>query len=139
MSRTDPAGFRLLPALLLFAQPIVAAAATLWMTATAVKVVTSRPQSTFHILLRGAITQTALVLLLALSGPPINGTLARLMPMYPNRHTPGALVSAGHFVRLQEAAAASVLPWLAGIAAACALLAVLARMAITGVPRARAG
>jgi hypothetical protein len=139
MSRSDPAGFRFLPATLLFARPIVAVAATLAMPVVAVRVVTSRPQLAVQILVKGAITQTALVLVLALGGPPINSTLARLMPMYPNRHTPGALVTAGHFVNLQEAAAASVLPWLAGIAAACALLAVLARTALKGVPGARAG
>ena len=127
MGRTDPLGFRVLPAFLMFARPVIAGAAAL-----------SMPFAV-RILLKAAITQMVLVVALVITGGPVNTTLARLMPMFADRRTPGALVSPGHFVALQETAAAAVIPWLAGIAVACGLLGLLARATLSRFPGARAG
>jgi hypothetical protein len=139
MGRTDPLGFRVLPAFLMFLRPVIAGAAALSMPFAAVKVVTSRPPFAVRILLKAAITQAVLVLALVITGGPVNTTLSQLMPMFADRRTPGALVSPGHFVALQETAAAAVIPSLAGIAAACGLLGMLARATLSRLPGARAG
>lgn len=137
MGRTDPMGFRVFPAFLMFVRPTLAAAAALVIVSAAVRVMTSHPQRAFGILMRAAVAQGLLATAIAATGTPVNATLAHMLPMFADRRTPGALVAPGHFVALQEAAAAAILPWLFGIAVGSALLAALARqvMRVPQVPR----
>ena len=127
LSRTDPQGFRIFPAVLMFVRPILAGIAAVLMPFAAFRVATSHPQFAFAILIRTAAFQAALAIALAVSAAPVNAMLARLLPMFTDRLTPGAIVSPAHFVVLQQAASRSMPAVLAAIAVACAMVAVLAR------------
>jgi hypothetical protein len=130
MSRTDPLGFRVFPALLMFARPALAGVTALLTPWAAIRVVTWHPTFAFGILIKTAIAQALLTVALAMTAAPVNAVLARLVPMFADRRTPGAIVSPAHFVLLQEAASDSILSPLLAIAVACAGLAVAARFMI---------
>lgn len=126
MARTDPLGFRVFPAFVMFVRPILAAVAALSAIRAAVLVVTSHPQRAVGILRTAAVVQASLALAIFLTGPPIEGTLARMVPLFEDRRTPGALV-APDFTMQQTAASATILPPLLAIAVGSAVVAMIAR------------
>ncbi len=130
MSRTDPFGLRVFPAALMFLRPTVAVIAALLGIHTAWTVATSHPLRAARMFINGAGIQALFALALLLSGPPVNSTLARLLPMFENRRTPGAFVRPDHFVFLQQSAGTSIVQQLFGVALAC-LVAHLVVRAIT--------
>lgn len=127
LSRTDPFGLRLFPSALMFARPAIAAIAALATIYAAWIVGGSHPLRASRTLLNAAGTQALLALILMVSGPPVNGALTRLLPMFEDHRTPGAIVRPGHFVLLQEAAGGSIVRQLFGIAAGCVCAAIVAR------------
>lgn len=127
LGRNDPAGFRIAPAILMFVRPLLAAAGAVWSLSAAVRVVTSPPMRAPEILLRTAGAQALLGFMLVVLEAPLAAMLSRMLPMVADRQTPGAFVSPGHYIRLQEAAAAPITPWLFVIAAGSAALGIAAR------------
>lgn len=127
LSRADPFGLRIFPAALMFVQPAVAAIAAISVLCAAWIVGASHPLRASRAFLNIAGTQALVAVILIISGPPINGTLTRLLPMFENRRTPGALVQPGHFVLLQTAARNSIVRQLFGIAVGCMAAALIAR------------
>jgi hypothetical protein len=126
MTRTDPLGFRAFPAIVMFLRPTLAALAALTALRAGILVITSPPQRAFAILMRAAIVQGALVLATILTGPAIDRTLARMVPLFEDRQTPGAIIAAD-FTRMQVEASATILPSLITIAVVCAVVAVMNR------------
>jgi hypothetical protein len=119
MSRIDPFGLRVFPAALMFLRPTVALIAALLGIHSAWTVATSHPLRAARTFINGAGTQALFALTLLLSGPPVNSTLTRLLPMFENRRTPGAFVRPDHFVFLQQDAGSSIVQQLFGVALAC--------------------
>ena len=126
LTRTDPAGFRVFPAFVMFVRPALAAVAALSAFRGAVLVITSPPQRASGILLPSAVLQAALALVILLTGPTIDRTLAGMLPFFEDRQTPGAIIAAD-FTTLQAEASASILPPLVAIAVACGVFAILTR------------
>src|SRR5262245_51674785 len=93
LARTDPRGFNVVSALVMFVQPTLAALAALSALRAGVHVATSHPQRAAGFLLPAAVVQAALVLTIVLTASPINRTLARMVPLFEDRYTPGALVA----------------------------------------------
>lgn len=129
MARTDPLGFRVFPAFVMFVRPILAAVAALSAIRAAVLVVTSHPQRAFGILRTAAVVQASLALAFFLTGPPIDRTLARMVPLFEDRRTPGALI-APDFTTQHTAASAAILPPLVAIAVGSAVVAMIARRGV---------
>jgi hypothetical protein len=127
LGRNDPMGFRILPAALMFLRPSLAAAASLWSVAAAVRVVTAPPLRAPEALIKTATAQGLIAIALAVLEGPLNSMLSQMLPMFADRRTPGAFVTPGHFVGLQEAAAAPVVPWLFAIGLGSAALGIAAR------------
>ena len=125
MTRTDPLGFRVFPAFVMFLRPTLAAVAALSSLRAAVLVVT-HPQRARAILLASTVVQAVLALAIFLTGPAINRTLAGMVPLFEDRQTPGAIIAAD-FTRMQAEASAAILPPLVAIALVCAVVAVLNR------------
>ena len=132
MARTDPLGFRAFPAFVMFLRPTLAALAALWALRAGVLVVMSHPQRAVGILLVAAVVQASLALAIFLTGPPINRTLARMLPLFEDRQTPGALI-APDFTILQRTASDAILPPLVAIAVGCAVVAMIARRSVRPV------
>jgi hypothetical protein len=130
MTRTDPLGFRVFPAFVMFLRPTLAAAAALSALRAAVLVIT-HPQRSRAILLPAAIVQAVLALAIVLTGPAIDRTLADMLPLFEDRQTPGAIIAAD-FTRMQAEASAAILLPLVAIAAACALAAFMTRRSSNG-------
>ena len=126
MARTDPRGFDLFAAFVMFVQPTLAALAAVSALRAAVLAAISPPQRASRILLPAAAVQAGIVLVIVITASPIHRTLARMVPLFQDRHTPGALI-APDFTMLQTAAAAEILPPLIAIAVGCAVLALLNR------------
>jgi hypothetical protein len=126
MGRTDPRGFDVFTAFVMFLQPTLAALAAVSALRAAVIAAISPPQRASRILLPAAAVQAGLVLVIAITTPPIHRTLARMVPLFEDRQTPGALI-APDFTMLQAAAAAAILPPLIAIALGCAVVALLSR------------
>jgi hypothetical protein len=127
MSRTDPFGVRAFPAALMFLRPAVAAIAALTAIRTAWSVTTAHPSRAARTFINAAGTQVLFALTLFLTGPPVNSTLTRLLPMFENRQTPGAFVRPGHFVVLQHSAGTAIVLQLFGLALASAAAFVVVR------------
>lgn len=127
LSRTDPFGLRIFPAALMFVRPAIAAIAGLSAVYAAWIIATSHPLRASRTFLNVAGTQVLFALILMVSGPPVNATLTRLLPMFEDHRTPGAVVRPGHFVLLQHAASGSIVRQLFGIALGCLLGALIAR------------
>ena len=126
MTRTDPLGFSVFSAFVMFLRPTLAAVAVLSALRAAVRVITSHPQRARAILMPATVVQAVLVLAIFLTGPAIDRTLARMVPLFEDRQTPGAIIAAD-FTRMQAEASAAILPPLVAIAAACALAAFMTR------------
>ncbi len=126
LGRNDPMGFRIVPAILLFVRPSLAAAAALWSMSAAVRVVTA-PLQARETLMKTATAQGLVAVAVAALELPLHSALSRMLPMVADRHTPGAFVTPGHFLRLQDAASAPVVPWLFVIAVGSAVLGLAAR------------
>jgi hypothetical protein len=92
MSRTDPLGLRVFPAALMFLRPTLAAIAALTAVHITWRVLTSHPLRAPRTFINGAGTLVLFAVTLLLTGPAVNSTLTRLLPMFENRRTPGALV-----------------------------------------------
>jgi hypothetical protein len=129
MSRTDPLGLRVFPAALMFLRPTLAAIAALTAIHTAWFALASPPMRASRTFINGAGTQVLFALTLLLTGPPVNSTLARLLPMFENHRTPGAFVRPGHFVLLQQSTGTDIVLQLFGLALACAAAFGLVRVA----------
>jgi hypothetical protein len=129
LSRTDPFGLRIFPAALMFVRPAIAALAGFSVLYGAWVIGTSHPLRAARTFLNVAGTQALFAVILIVSGPPINGTLTRLLPMFEDHRTPGAIVRPGHFVLLQNTASNSIVRQLFAIAAGCLLVAMIARVA----------
>jgi hypothetical protein len=140
LSRTDPFGLRILPAALMFLRPAVAAIAAVIALYTAWSVAASSTLRPSRVFLTLALTQAVFGLILVVSGPSVNATLTRQLPMFEDHRTPGAVVRPSHFVPLQEAASRSIVRELFGIALGCAVAAVLVRrLALNGERGAASG
>jgi hypothetical protein len=126
LARSDPGGFRPLPALLLFVRPALAGAAALLAPLAAIRVFRSPPPSTPGILMRAALIQLGLVLTFAAARVPVHAALADWVPMAADRQTPGAYVAPAHYISLQEAAERATLPPLAALALGVGALAITA-------------
>jgi hypothetical protein len=126
LTRTDPLGFRVYPALVMFLRPTLAGLAALSALHAAVLVITSPPQRASRILLPSTIVQGALVLIVFLAGPTIDRTLSTMIPLFEDRRTPGAIVAAD-FTRMQAEASGSILLPLIAIAVACGVFGMLTR------------
>jgi hypothetical protein len=133
LSRTDPFGLRIFPAALMFVRPAIAALAAVSVLYGA-WVIGTRPLRVARTFLNVAATQALFAAILIVSGPPINGTLTRLLPMFEDHRTPGAVVRPGHFVLLQNAASNPIVWQLFDIAAGCILGAAIARGRIGRTP-----
>ena len=127
LGRNDPMGFRIVPAALMFLRPSLAGAAALWSVAAAVRVVTAPPLRAPETLMKTATAQGLIAIGIAVLEGPLNEALSRMLPMLADRRTPGAFVTPGHFLGLQEAASAPVVPWLFGLAVGSAALGFAAR------------
>jgi hypothetical protein len=114
----------------MFVRPALATAAALIVIFAAVRAI-AQPRRAFAILVKAAIAEALLTIAIAVTDTPVNTALGRMLPMFADRWTPGALVTPGHFVTLQEAASGVILPWLVGIALASGVLAVFSRHAKT--------
>lgn len=136
LSRTDPFGLRIFPAALMFVRPAIAAlaAASVLYGAWAIG---THPLHASRTFLNVAGTQALFAAILIVSGPPINGTLTRLLPMFEDHRTPGAIVRPGHFVLLQNTASNSIVWQLSGVAAGCVLAALIARGRVRRAPELR--
>ena len=126
LTRTDPLGFRVFPAFVMFARPTLAGLAALSALRAAILVIASPPQRASAILLRSAIVQASLMLVIFLTGPTIDRTLAAMLPLFEDRRTPGAIVVAD-FTRMQAEASHDILVPLVVIAVGCGGLAMLTR------------
>jgi len=126
MARTNSLGFVPFPAFVMFLRPALAAMGALAALRAAILVLTSPPPRAFDILRRTAIWQASLVLGILLIGPAIDGALARMVPLFEDRYTPGAIIAA-NFTTLQTEASAAILRPLVAIAVGSAVLAVVAR------------
>jgi hypothetical protein len=122
MTRTDPLGFTLAAALVMFLRPTLAALATLIALRASILAITSPPHRAFRILLPAAIVQVSLVLVILLTGAAIDRSLAQLVPRFEDRQTPGAIIAAD-FTKMQAQASAGIVPPLLAIAGACVGLA----------------
>jgi hypothetical protein len=131
MSRTDPLGLRVFPAALMFLRPTLAAIAALTAVHITWRVLTSHPLRAPRTFINGAGTLVLFAVTLLLTGPAVNSTLTRLLPMFENRRTPGALVRPGHFVVLQQTAGSAIVLQLFGLALACAVAYLLVRQRST--------
>ena len=123
LSRTDPFGLRILPAALMFLRPGVAAIAAVSALYSAWKAGTSRPARSARIFMKSAVAQAVFAGVLLVSGPSLNDTLTRQLPMFEDHRTPGAVVRPSHFILLQDAASRSIVLELFGIALGSALAA----------------
>lgn len=130
LSRTDPFGLRLFPAALMFVRPAVAAIAGLSAVYAAWIIAASHPLRAARTFRNVAGTEVLFALILMVSGPPVNGTLTRLLPMFEDHRTPGAVVRPSHFVLLQQAAGGSIVRQLFGIALGCAVAASIVRLGL---------
>ena len=126
MTRTDPLGFRVFPAFVMFVRPALATLATLSALRAGILVITSQPQRASGILIRAAIVQALLVLAIFFTGPPIDRTLAGMVPRFVDRQTPGAIIAAD-FTVMQAQAFSAIWPPLVAIAVSCAVIAAMAR------------
>ena len=126
MARTDPRGFNLFSASVMFLQPILAAVAAFSALRAAVLAAISSPHRASRVLLAAAAVQAGLVLVIVITARPIHRTLARMVPLFEDRQTPGALI-APDFTMLQSAATTDILLPLIAIALGCAVLALLNR------------
>ena len=127
LSRTDPFGLRILPSALMFLRPGVAAIAAISALHSAWTAGASRPTRAARTFVKTAVAQALFAAILVVSGPSVNDTLTRQLPMFEDHRTPGAVVRPGHFVLLQDAASRSIVRELVGIALGSALAAVVTR------------
>ena len=126
LTRSDPLGFRVFPAFVMFARPTLAGLAALWALRATILVISSPPQRASAILLPSAIVQASLALVIFFTGPTIDRTLAAMLPLFEDRRTPGAIVVAD-FTRMQAEASHDILVPLVAIAVGCGCLAMLTR------------
>jgi hypothetical protein len=126
LTRTDPLGFRVVPAIVMFLRPTLAGLAAVSAFRAAVHVISAPPQRAFGILLPSAVTQAVLTLVILLTGPAIDRTLQELVPRFEDRQTPGAIVAAD-FTRMQAEASVDIMVPLVAVAIGCAVLAMLTR------------
>ena len=125
MTRTDPLGFSVFPAFVMFLRPTLAAVAAFRRFAPPYSS-SPHPQRARAILLPATVVQAVLALAIFLTGPAIDRTLTGMVPLFEDRQTPGAIIAAD-FTRMQAEASAAILPPLVAIAAACALAAFMTR------------
>jgi hypothetical protein len=129
MARTDALGLRVFPAFLMFVRPTLGLAAALTIPYASFLVLTSPPQRASGILMKAAVLQGGLAVLIGVTAPRVNATLGQMVPSFADRRVPTFLVAPRDFIALQNEVSGAILPPLAAIALCCAVVAVLARRA----------